>query len=136
MKNIEYLELLIGLFKYKIVFDELGNEFVLFLRSKCNSVENIKDKTEFEALENHVHLLDSVNKYEFERLTFIAEELGQMLLNSLKYQYPNKGFIVFVSLSLNDSMIIRFHQKWKNEEPYYSPSGFKSEKEKVFAFEA
>ena len=36
---------------------------------------------------------------------------------------------------MRDSMIIRFHQKWKNEEPYYVPVDEDLETEKLFVFE-
>jgi hypothetical protein len=136
LKRIEYFALITGLFKFKTITDEQGNEIVLFAQSNYDFVENIKDRTEFEAYENHVHLIDNIRKNEFNKLVPIARDLGQTLLNCLKFQYPNKQFIVFVSLHLNDSMIIRFHQKWENEEPYCNPSEFTSSKELVFSFES
>lgn len=57
------------------------------------------------------------------------------MLNCLKWNYPEKQFMVYVSLRMYDSMIIRFHQKWENEEPYCNPHDFTSENEKVFLFE-
>lgn len=136
MKRIEYYELMTGLFCFKTIEDKLGNEYVLFAQSRVDSVENITDRTEFEALENHIHLIDNVKKDEFERLIPVAKTLGGTLLTCLKAQYPEKNFVVYVSLHLRDSMIIRFHQKWENEVPYYNPANFQSEGEKVFAFEA
>lgn len=135
LKRIEYFEIIAELFKFKTVLDEQGNEFVLLAQSNYDFVENIGDRTEFESLENHIHLLDNIKKKEFDKLIPVAKILGQTLLYSLKIQFPDKKFMVFVSLYLKDSMIIRFHQKWENEEPYYNPIDFNGQMEKVFAFE-
>lgn len=136
MKRIEYFELLINLFKFRTIFDEANNEFVVFEKSHYKNVSNITDKTEFEAFENHIHLLDNVKKNEFEKLTTLAKVLGESLLCNLKFQYPQKKFIVYVSIRMYDSMIIRFHQKWKNEQPYCNPSEFTCPNEKIFFFES
>ncbi len=136
MKRIEYYEQIVELFKFKTILDKQGTEFVVFAQSSYDSVRNVKDKTEFEAFENHVHLVDNLKKGEFDRFVPIAEVLGQTLLKCLKWHYPNKHFMVYVSLHLNDSVIIRFHQKWEDEEPYCNVDDFKSKKEKVFVFEA
>ena len=69
MKRIEYFELIANLFSFKAEKDEHGNEYVIFSQSDDRPIRNIKDKTEFEALENHVHLLENVKKDEFEQLT-------------------------------------------------------------------
>ena len=135
LKRIEYYEQIMELFKFKTILDEQKNEFVVFSRSNCNSVRSIKDKTEFQAYENHVHLIHNLKKDEFYQFIPVAQVLGQTLLNCLRWNYPDKQFMVYVSLHLRDSVIIRFHQKWENEEPYCNPSDFKSEKEKVFVFE-
>ena len=89
LKKTEYLTQLAGLFRFKTITDDRGNEFVLFADSSVDRVEHVQDKTAFD-----------------------AETLGQVLLNSLKFRYPQKQFVVYVSLCLHDSMIIRFHQKW------------------------
>ena len=135
MRRIEYIESLANLFEFKTISDAHGNEFVLFKESDFDSVKGIADKTEFEASENHIHLLDNIKKDEFEALKVIAPILGKALLCSLQFQYPQNHFRVYVSVHLYDSMIIRFHQKWENEEPYCNPDEFISPKEKVYAFE-
>lgn len=135
MKRIEYFELLAKIFTFKKILDEKGNEYVLLSMSELNEIKNIEDKTAFEALENHVHLVDNLKKEEFERLIPVAKILGQLLAHRLKYQFPNKHFYIYVSLRLKDSMIIRFHQKWENEEPYCDPKDFNGEIEKVFMYQ-
>ncbi len=66
MKRIEYLARIAGLFRFKTVTDDEGNEFVLYADSPIDRVEHIRDRTAFEAVENHVHLIDNVKKEEFE----------------------------------------------------------------------
>ena len=97
-------------------------------------MKNISDKTEFEALENHVHLLDKITKKEFENSDEVSNLSGQVLLNCLRQKYPDKHFFVYVSVDLKDSMIIRFHQKWENEEPYYSSGDDFGKNTKLFMF--
>ena len=134
MRRIEYFELLSNLYGFKSIFDKKGTEYVLFSNG-INAIENVWDKTGFEALENHVHLLDNVKADEFDRLIPVAQNLGQSLLYNLKSNYPSKHFMVYVTVHLHESMIIRFHQKWENEAPYYNSDDFKSPNEKVFLFE-
>ena len=135
MKRIQYLEVLSSLFSFKVITDNYHNEYIVYKSSNLSKVENISDKTAFEASENHVHIIDNISKKEFDNLIPIAIRLGQSLLCNLKYYYPQKNFMVFVSIRLHDSMIIRFHQKWKGEEPYCCPNEFLSSTEKVFLFE-
>ena len=135
MKRIEYFELFANLFQYKTIHDEKGNEYVLFADNPVNSVEYVQDHTAFEAVQNHVHLICKVQKNEFQRSAEIAKKLGLALLNNLHAWYPNKSFYVFVSCRHRDSLIIRFHQKWKNEAPYFMPDEFVQEKEIVVMFE-
>lgn len=56
LKKTEYLTQIAGLFRFKTVTDDGGNEFVLFADSPVDRVEHVQDKTAFEAAENHVHL--------------------------------------------------------------------------------
>ena len=135
MKKTDLLVLLSELFEYKIVRDEFQNEYVLFKSNPLNTVDNIEDKTKFEAIENHVHLIENIKIGEFDKLTEVAHNLGNALLNNLKSSFPDKHFMVFVSIKLHDAMIIRFHQKWENEESYFNVNDFTSSDEKVFLFE-
>jgi hypothetical protein len=117
------------------MLDEKGNEYVLLSTSELKEIKNIEDKTAFEALENHVHLVNNLKKEEFERLIPVAKIFAKILAHLLKQQFPDKNFYTYVSLHLKDSMIIRFHQKWENEEPYYNPMDFSGEIEKVFMYQ-
>lgn len=116
---ISILGQLSDLFEYKIVSDLDKNDYVLLKSSNINYIDDIiDDKTAFEALENHTHLLDDIKKSEYAELTEIGKKLGRAMLNNLKANFQNKKFIVFVTLS--DSMIIRFHQQWENEPEYFT----------------
>ena len=135
MKRIVYFELLEQLFTFKTISDEKGNEYVVSSSYESDSVKNIEDKTAFEAVESHVHLLDNVKKQEFERLIPVAKTMAQTLAYSLSHRFPDKKFYVYASVTLNDSFILRFHQKWDGEEPYFDPVDFNTEREKMFLFE-
>lgn len=136
MKRFDFLQLIVGLFSFKTIEDDCGNEYVVFSDSTITSevLENISDKTEFEALENHVHLLDKITKKEFENADEVSDILGKSLLNCLRAKYPDKHFFVYVSVDLKDSMIIRFHQEWENEEPYYNADDDFGKNTKMFIF--
>jgi len=116
--------------------DEKGNEYVVCRGSVCKSLTGIDDKTAFEALENHVHLLDCINQKEAKQLESIGFDLGKALLASLKFTYPDKNFYVFVTIHIGGSFIIRFHQKWEGEPAYINPDDFKNhKKEKIIMFQ-
>lgn len=136
MKRTDILSFLNGFDKFKIIKDEQETEYVVFKNSKVKDLIKVNDKTAFEAVENHIHLLDNISHKEFSALFPIANSLGNMLLCCLKQSFPNKNFIVFVTLCVHDSFIIRFHQKWKDELPYYNPKDFENHGEKVFMFES
>lgn len=135
MKYLNYLEQISALFRFKSITDEHQNEYILFENSALDTVRGIKDKTAFAAVENHVHIVENIKKNEFEKLALIGSSLGKAVLCSLKNRYPDKHFMVYVSLLLHDSMIIRFHQKWENEQAYYDPAHFSGEDERVILFE-
>ena len=136
MNPIEYLQKISSIFEFKTILDDLNNEYVLFSNSVLKHVENIDDRTAFEAVENHVHLIDRVSKKHFDSCLSIAHVMGKTLLTSLEAQYPQRNFVVYVTVKENDSMIIRFHQKWNNEASYYDPSQFNSKYEVVVKYES
>lgn len=134
--RLNYLKNFFDLFEFKKVYDENENEYVLYKSSFHDTILNVKDKTEFESLENHVHLVDHIKKSEFEQLLQIGNGLGKALLCSLKYEYPSKHFRVYVQLQIKGSMIVRFHQVWENEEPYFDEKDLNCATEKILLFEA
>ena len=136
MKRIEYLSLFANLFRFKSIYDKNGNEYIIFDDNSLDSIDDIVDRTAFEAYENHVHLLNYVSAEDYLQCTPIARSIGNALLCSLQASYPGKSFIVYVSIRKRDSMIIRFHQKWENETPYYNPECFISDQEQVIRIES
>ena len=119
MDRIEWLERLTEAYRFKEVASEDGYTYILRESYEQEKVEKIEDKTAFEAVENHVHLLDRVRQKEYRTLEKIAPTLCTTLLASLKYQYPSRSFSAYVTITLHDSMILRFHQNWDGEPPYY-----------------
>ena len=136
MRQVEYFELISNLSDFKTMTTQRGEELVFFKNATIYDIDAVEDKTWFEAAENHIHLLDNVRKSEFDALIPVAQKLGRLLLGNLKFPYPDKRFMVFVSLKLNDSMIIRFHQIWEYEYPYCNPEEYVNDNERVFMFEA
>lgn len=135
MKRIYLLNKIIELFVFKVIKDEYGNEYVVFDKNPITNVMNIYDKTEFEAIENHLHLLDGVRKKEFNELIVFSERLGEILLDVLKKSFPDKYFYVFITVTLHGSFIVRFHQKWEGEEPYYNIVNHNGRKDKIIMVE-
>ena len=137
MSRVELLSKISSLFEYKIISSFEGDEFVLLRSSTIESIDfPIDDKTAFEALENHVHIMDHIRKSEMTELVNASKVLGMSILSLLKTNYPEKDFYVFVSIKQGDSLIIRFHQKWVHEKPYYNVCDFKDLNEIVLMFKS
>ena len=135
MKQIDLLRLISQLYEFKLISDEVNNTYVVFANSSLSNIDRVNDRTQFEAVENHVHIIENVKKDNYQTCIECAPLLGTALLNSLCASYPSRHFVVFVTIRINDSMIIRFHQKWKDEAPYYDLSHFTSDREVVLKFE-
>ena len=125
MNRIKQLQAITELFAFKTIHDETGSEYVVFRNSVHEDAQGVGDKTAFEALENHVHLLERVKQKEMPALTQIGTHLANALLASLKRSYPAKNFYVYVTISLGNSFIVRFHQQWRGEAPYLDPDAFR-----------
>lgn len=134
--NVDLLKIITELFRFKLIKDKFGNEYVLNDNNPLKSIESINDKTAFEAVENHVHIIDKVNGNEFETICLVGQVLGKVLICYLEKLYPDKKFVVFVTVTVNDSFIIRFHQKWANEPYYYDTSYDYENDTKVLMFES
>jgi len=136
MRNrLKHFQALAGLFAFKTLKDGKGNEYVVYQDSAIEDLTglsdyaDIEDKTGFEALENHVHLLYGIKRIEYKPLIAIGSDLAKALLASLKYNFPEKIFIVYVCVHIGEDFIIRFHQKWEGESFYMNPDDFNSEKD-------
>ena len=103
----------------EVVTDKYGNEFVLLSGMHKEISWEVLDKTEFEAIENHVHVLDNLSNAEVCELKQIAPNLCKCIQNALHMKYPHKEFCVYATASVHDSFILRSHQLWDNESPYY-----------------
>ena len=128
--SIRVLESIVELTKTEEITDSQGNEFILIsgtLTAIDGFDDAIEDKTQFEAINNHVHVLDRVSRMEMKQLRRLAPSLCQIILHSLCSRYPNKYFYVFASATVHDSFILRFHQRWLNEIPYYEVKEDKKE---------
>lgn len=132
--KLKDLQKISSLFNFKVVTDLNDNEYVLYADSIINEITfEIEDKTQFEAVENHIHLVDNV-KSDFNDFMETGKTLGETLLSVLKSKYPDKKFCVFVTVDIGEAMIIRFHQIWRNEPLYYNPDNFNSENTRILMF--
>ena len=137
MRRIELLSNISSLYEYKTMSDLEGNEFVLLRSCAEESIDfPIADKTAFEAVENHVHVIDKIKSSEISELVNASQIIGQSILRNLGFHFPEKSFFVFISMTPGDSLIIRFHQKWHSETPYYDPQTFTNTKDIVLMFES
>ncbi len=129
----DFLIDILRMFFFKTIYDRDDNEYVVFLDSNLDSVNDIEDKTLFEASENHIHLFDNIKKRNINKIEKIGEAIGELLLDRLKYCFPQKNFYVFVTYELHGSLTVRFHQDWREEQPYFDQSIY-LEREKLLSF--
>ena len=112
--------------KFYTVKDSENNEYI-FLKtggSEINSLNKVADKTQLEAYENHFHICGKVKKI-VQQIAFTSAKLiTNNLIQQLKLKFPNKKFYVYLDCDFRDHIIIRFHQIWKDEEPYYDIKDF------------
>ena len=122
LKNIS------SLFSFKINKDDLGNEFVVLSSVGESNGDvlpySVNNKTEYEAMINHIHICERISKEQMKEATLIANSLIHGIYATLKNTYPNRKFVVSATINEEDSFIIRFHQRWPNEPPYYDPKSF------------
>jgi hypothetical protein len=52
--------------------------------------------------------------------SIIGQKIAANLKDKLISQFPGRHFRIYISGTLHDSLIIRFHQVWENEVPYVS----------------
>ena len=80
MNRIEWLERLTEAYRFKEVASEDGYTYILRESYEQEKVGKIEDKTAFEAVENHVHLLDRVKLKEYKKL---EKEYAELIKNML-----------------------------------------------------
>ncbi len=107
--------------------DNKGNEYVFLKTSEEVNNQTIvfqKDKTSFEAFENHIHLWEKIKKKDQEKYKNLGFKIAQNLKTKLNTDFPNKQFVVFLELNFEESSIIRFHQIWNGEPLYFDVKEF------------
>jgi len=140
VRRTEYLSECSNLFDWNTIPDNRGNELVLINPGNPDYLDNIKaqtktqNNTHIEGFYNHVHLLDNIKKNEIDSLCESGKRLGKSLLSCLCQKYPEKRFIVFVTISLGGSMTIRFHQQWPNEPFYFDIEEIQNQNEKLLYY--
>lgn len=83
----------------------------------------VEDRTGYEAVWNHVHLFSGpLPPEELAKVRTLALAAAQDLRHALEQTFPDKRFAVFLTLNPEDG-ILRFHQLWPGEVPYYQLSG-------------
>ena len=107
--------------------DPSGAEFVLLDTGDAPDSSPlsriVEDRTGYEALLNHVHLFsDPIPPEGIAEAREMALAAAQKLRNTLERTFPGKRFAVFLTLNSEDG-ILRFHQLWPGEVPYYQVSG-------------
>lgn len=90
------------------------------LASSCCDIWH--DNTQCEAVQNHFHLFDKVGMKNANVVIGIGTAIAKNLLNELVKQFPTRKFVVYLEVNPVDSVIIRFHQVWDNEPPYFDLS--------------
>lgn len=83
----------------------------------------VEDRTGYEAVLNHVHLFSGpLPPEELAKVRTLALAAARDLRHALEQTFPDKRFAVFLTLNPEDG-ILRFHQLWPGEVPYYQVSG-------------
>ena len=83
----------------------------------------MEDRTGYEALLNHVHLFPGPLPPErMAEAREMALATARDLCHALRQTFPEKRFAVFLTVNAEDA-ILRFHQLWPGEAPYYEVHG-------------
>ncbi|MGD9761511.1 MAG: hypothetical protein AB7U52_03630 [Candidatus Izemoplasmatales bacterium] len=140
MRRTEYLSEFSHLFDWVLIPDDRGNELVIINVESQDYLDTIKvqtkiqNNTHIEGFYNHVHILDEIKKNEIDSLCESGKRLGKSLLLCLCQKYPEKKFIVFVTISLGGSMTARFHQQWPNKPFYFDIEMIQNQNERLLYY--
>ena len=110
--------------------DPSGAEFVLLDTGDAPDTAPlsriVEDRTGYEALLNHVHLFSGpLPPEQLAEAREMALAAARNLRDTLARAFPEKRFAVFLTVNAED-IILRFHQLWPGEMPYYEvPGGVK-----------
>ena len=126
MSEVEFVNSMLPIIfpRFFTATDENMGELVILKTGKVFDRINLKEigfrsRTEYEGFENHFHLFDNIDREELPDAINIGEKISRHLLLDLYREYPNKEFIVYMNITHENSMIIRFHQIWENELLFY-----------------
>ena len=120
MKPDSLLKRILPLFDYQLIRGAYDTELVVLKENDIDEIDYyIDDRTAFEAFYNHVHVADDIDEAQVEALSQSLPRVGRILLKCLEHDFPDKQFIVFVDIHLHNSAVIRFHQLFDGEKPYY-----------------
>ncbi len=116
--------------QFYTLHDTAKNELVFLKTGETEAGElNVTGKTQCEAVNNHFHLFEKVGEKNYESVVEIGKNIANNLFISLTQSFPNKSFVVYLEVNVKDSVIIRFHQKWEDEPPYFDMTqGYKDVK--------
>lgn len=121
------------LLHYHVLTDAAGNELLCLCDDHRKTIPlSVEDKTAYEAVNNHEHLLDDISDEAFSELVADAPVLCRLIYCNIKMKYPHRKLAVYVAVSRHDSLTVCFHQVWMGELPYYNPEDFSSRDERVF----
>ena len=121
--------------KFERCCDKDGNELVfLQFPGETHHLQSIPDKTQCEALKNHIHLFHAVKKCDQAEAKAMAIALARNLIDWLEIRLPDKKFVVTLEINWCDSTVPRFHQCWEAEPPYIDPMGDHPDTEVLFFY--
>jgi len=112
------------LFSFQEIPDLSGNTHVLWahlpLDGNCSLSVQAGEYVEFEALQNHEHLLDDLTQEEFHAMLPVTDGLCRALRNVLSVRYPDRTFHVWGLVQEGGTVIVRFYQDWPDEAEYWT----------------
>ncbi len=130
----DLLRTFLQLLHVHVITDAAENELLCLCDDRRTTIPlSVKDKTAYEAVNNHEHLLDDLSDDEFAVLAADAPVLCRLVYSNIKMQYPQRKLAVYVTVSRHDSIAVRFHQVWEQEPIYYQSEDFSSGDERVFS---
>ena len=123
---------------HELVFLDCGERLKATSKDKDTGILISKyldsDKTQCEAVQNHIHIFRKINPKDVDNVTQIGMSIANNLIDNLKYHFPKKKFIVYLEVNAKDTTIIRFHQVWENEPQYFDIKSFKYKNVEIYEF--
>ena len=98
-----------------------NNDHWIIPIAKYHLSKPVEKKVGYEALANHFHLyVGKIRKKDYAFIKNTSINIANFLLYALNSHFPEKKFIVFTEINFNEGIVIRFHQQWDDEKPYYT----------------